>query len=64
MAMSHLYTTMSDTINQNESVAQLQDIMNPATFVPPTSQLTPRVVIEFCDMVRELTGIIIDLFPI
>lgn len=55
---------MSDTINQNESVAQLQDIMNPATFVPPTSQPTPRVVIEFCDMVRELTGIIIDLFPI
>lgn len=30
----------------------LPDIMNPATFVAPDSQLTPSVIIEFCDRVR------------
>src|ERR1700691_2162418 len=45
----------TETVNQiNEPVAQVQDIMNPATFVPPDSQPTPRVTIEFCDRVREL----------
>lgn len=46
---------MSDLVaNQvNEPATQLQDIINPATFVPPDSQPTPRITIEFCDRVRR-----------
>jgi len=38
----------------DESIVQVQDIMNPATFVPPESQPTPSITIEFCDRCRWL----------
>jgi len=46
---------MDTVLNQTDgpNTAQVQDIMNPATFVPPESQPTPRVTIEFCDRVCE-----------
>ncbi|KIM91050.1 hypothetical protein PILCRDRAFT_811567 [Piloderma croceum F 1598] len=34
--------------------SQVQDIMNPETFVPPDNQPIPRVIIEFCDRCRWL----------
>lgn len=37
-----------------EHLSELQDIMNPSTFVAPDLNLAlPRVAIEFCDRVSE-----------
>jgi hypothetical protein len=51
-------TTMSDSQLQTADHAdkpapsQVQDIMNPETFVSPDNLPIPRVTIEFCDRVR------------
>lgn len=51
-----LTTTMDEAQITNASVdtatEAIPNIMNPATFVAPDSQLTPGIIIEFCDRVR------------
>jgi hypothetical protein len=53
-----LWTIMSDSQLQTAdhvdepAPSQVQDILNPETFIPPDNQPIPRVTIEFCDRVR------------
>ena len=37
-----------------KTTEDIDDIMNPVTFVAPDSQLAPSITIEFCDRVRLL----------
>ena len=51
--MSHpLAVTMAEAkISEDAPIENIPDIMNPATFVAPDSQLVPSITIEFCDRV-------------